>query len=152
MPTDAIEGHPPGNRRPKRNRLAISIIGSNEMNTEEIATCGLNCLECPVYIATLTNDQELKAKTAREWGAQYSEYIGKTNLLTEDMNCEGCRSTRKRFLGCDHCPIRKCSMGRNLTTCANCPEFETCVLLNGFFTVSPQAKENLGRIRASGEF
>ena len=31
-----------------------------------IAYCGIDCSKCDAYIATITNDSELKAKTAKE--------------------------------------------------------------------------------------
>ncbi|MFN2234859.1 MAG: DUF3795 domain-containing protein [Anaerolineales bacterium] len=119
------------------------------METIHLAYCGLNCAECPVFIATITNDTELKQRTADEWGKNYSEYIGKKELTVEDMNCHGCQSVDGiRFVGCENCPIRKCSSGKNLTTCADCTEYTICAMLNGFFTTASQAKENLERIRA----
>ena len=32
-----------------------------------IAACGLDCAACPAYIASATNDEELRKKTAAEW-------------------------------------------------------------------------------------
>ena len=119
------------------------------METIRLAYCGLNCAECPVFIATITNDNELRQRTADEWGKNYAEYIGKKELVVEDMNCQGCQSIDGiRFIGCENCPIRKCSSGRYLTTCADCDEYAICAMLNGFFTTAPQAKENLERIQA----
>jgi hypothetical protein len=34
---------------------------------EMIAFCGLVCSDCPTYIATQTNDDEKRAKVARQW-------------------------------------------------------------------------------------
>ena len=120
------------------------------MGELKLAYCGLNCIECPVFIATVNDDNELRRKTAKEWGKLYSEYIGKKELLLEDMNCQGCQSDGDiRFIGCKNCPIRKCCKGKNLITCADCDEYETCEMINGFFTSAPQAKENLDKIRTN---
>ncbi len=58
--------------------------------------CGLNCEECPVFVATANNDNGLRQKTAREWSKLYAgqlvEYSGKNSLSPEDMNCSGCQS------------------------------------------------------------
>lgn len=114
------------------------------------ACCGLKCEECPVFVATLNDDNEVRRATAEEWGRLYSDYIGKKELSLEDMNCRGCRSdSGPRFVGCENCPIRRCCTGRNLATCADCDEYGTCQMINGFFTTAPQAKENLDRIRAN---
>jgi len=120
------------------------------MSELALAYCGLNCKDCVVFIATVNDDNELRRKTAEEWGKTYAEYIGKKYLSVEDMNCQGCRSDGDlRFIGCTNCPIRKCSQEKNLDTCADCDEYETCAMINGFFTTSPEAKENLDQIRAN---
>ncbi len=103
-----------------------------------------------MFIATANNDDDLKLKTAEKWGKLYPEYIGKKGLSLEDMNCQGCQSDGVRFVGCANCPIRNCSTGKGFGTCADCGEYETCAMLNGFFTSAPEAKENLDRIRAGG--
>jgi len=48
--------------------------------------CGLNCEDCPVFIASANDDDMLRQKTAREWSGLYSEYPGK-KLNPEDMKC-----------------------------------------------------------------
>ena len=52
--------------------------------------CGLNCRECPVFIATVNNDEELRISTVKEWTALYSEYLGQDELRPEDIHCLGC--------------------------------------------------------------
>lgn len=54
--------------------------------------CGLNCEECPVFIATANNDNKLRQKTAEEWSELYAEPLGDNGLRLEDMNCKGCHS------------------------------------------------------------
>jgi hypothetical protein len=118
------------------------------MGEPRLACCGVDCKECPVFTATVNDDSELRRKTAEEWGRLYSEYIGKKELSLEDMNCHGCQSdSDPRFIGCTNCPIRRCCQGKSLITCADCDEYVTCEMINGFFTSAPQAKENLDRIR-----
>ena len=111
--------------------------------------CGLNCQDCPVFCATANNDEKLKAETAREWSKLYGKYL-KRDLNSEDINCRGCKSENSLFIGCLNCPIRKCCREKKLETCAICKEYETCDLLNGFFTVPSHkhARENLERIRS----
>ncbi len=118
------------------------------MSESELAYCGLDCAECPVFIATVNDDNGLRQKTAEEWGKLYSEYIGKNGLSVQDMNCRGCRSDIQ-FIGCTNCPIRQCCHGKSLATCAGCEEYEICEMLNGFFTSAPQAKERLDRVRTN---
>jgi hypothetical protein len=122
---------------------------SAKMGEPGLAYCGVNCRECPVFTATVNDDNELRLKTAKEWGELYSEYIGKKELSLEDMNCRGCQSGSDLFVGCGNCPIRRCCREKDLVTCADCDEYEACGMINGFFTSAPQAKENLDRIRPS---
>jgi len=112
--------------------------------------CGLNCGECPVFVATANNDNGLRQKTAREWSKLYAgqlrEYSGKNNLSPEDMNCSGCQSESGLFIGCMNCPIRKCGKEKKIISCAGCNEYETCGMLNGFLSIHQHAKEKLDRI------
>jgi hypothetical protein len=122
------------------------------MQEEELAYCGINCVECPVFIATANDDNELRQKTVQEWNGIYKDYMetrGMRGLKPQDMNCRGCRTEGGRFLGCISCPIRKCSRERELTTCAGCSDFETCDTLQSFYNniLHRQAKDNLDRIR-----
>ncbi len=115
--------------------------------------CGLDCGECPVFIAAASNDEKLRQKTAKEWSllyaAQLAEYTGRDELKAEDMNCSGCHSQSHLFIGCMNCPIRKCAREKRFITCAGCNEYGTCGMLNGFFSVHQNAKGNLDRMRTS---
>jgi hypothetical protein len=113
-----------------------------------IAYCGLNCSECPTFIATKTGDRALQEKTAREWSAQFAAHTGRSDLRAEEMVCEGCTAADDRvFLGCRVCPMRTCAREQKLTTCAECGRFESCEQLNGFFTQAADAKERLLGLR-----
>ena len=114
--------------------------------------CGLDCGACPVFIAKKNDDDELRLKTAQEWSELYADYLGKEGLTKEDINCSGCRSNGDVFIGCARCPIRSCCSQKELNTCAQCHQYQTCDMLNGFFS-APQnqsAKMNLDRIHAGG--
>lgn len=118
------------------------------MEKSLLGYCVLNCEDCPVFIATVNNDDRLRISTAREWSVLYSDYLGKDGLKPEDMNCAGCRFGEGAiFIGCTRCPIRKCCREKELNTCALCSEYDSCEMLNGFFSVHPHAKANLDRIR-----
>lgn len=49
-----------------------------------IAYCGLDCGNCPAFIATQKNDQEGLAKTATSWKAQFN-----VDVKPEDVVCDG---------------------------------------------------------------
>ncbi len=119
------------------------------MDIQKLGYCGFDCTACPVSIAQATGDDELRAKTAEEWSALYADYLGGKVLKAGDMHCEGCRAAQGIFTGCTTCPIRKCCRDRALLTCAECPEYASCGMLNGFFSEPSHrpAKENLDCIR-----
>ncbi len=113
-----------------------------------IAYCGLDCAECPTYIATKAGDRALQEKTAREWSAQFSEFTGRNDLRAEEMVCAGCTAGDAAvFLGCRICPMRTCAAGKAFATCAECDRFEHCEPLNGFFTQAADAKQRLTEMR-----
>ena len=58
------------------------------MEKNDLGYCGLNCEDCPVFIATANDDDALRQKTAQEWSKLYAEYLGK-DLKLEDVNCKG---------------------------------------------------------------
>ncbi|NPE30966.1 DUF3795 domain-containing protein [Methanococcoides sp. SA1] len=120
------------------------------MKKNNLGCCGLNCEECPVFIATANNDDKLRQKTAEEWSKLYAEYLEK-DLTLKDMNCKGCWSESSVFIGCSNCPIRKCCKGKGFSTCASCDEYETCNMLKGFFSVPnhQNAESNLDKIRGN---
>ena len=120
------------------------------MEIQNLGYCGLDCEACPVFIARVNNDDELRQKTALEWSGLYAEYLGK-DLMKEDMNCSGCRGELSCFIGCTLCPIRECCRAKDLSTCASCVEYLTCEMLNGFYTVPSHqpAKANLDKIRVN---
>lgn len=113
--------------------------------------CGLRCDSCPLFIARLTDDHELRIRTCEEWSRTYAEYLDAAALKPEDFNCSGCRSESQQFTGCVTCSIRKCCSDKSLSSCALCKEFEVCPIINGFLSVPAHsdAKEYLEKIFVS---
>jgi len=56
-----------------------------------IGCCGLDCEKCDARIATLTNDNALREKTAALWTK-----LNGVTILPEMINCTGCRIVQKR--------------------------------------------------------
>lgn len=79
-----------------------------------LACCGLLCNECPTYIATIHNDEELRKKTAAEWGK-----IFRAEIKPEHINCRGCLS-EERFIHNDSCNIRRCNIEKKQSSCGTC--------------------------------
>ena len=82
-----------------------------------IACCGLDCENCDARIATVTNDDALREKTAKAWG---------------------------QFAFCsEYCEIRKCVHAKGFNTCGDCKELDNCPIVGAVFQHAPGAKENL---------
>jgi hypothetical protein len=107
-----------------------------------IAYCGINCTECPAYIATRKNDDQLRAETAKKWSGMF-----KASIKPEDINCDGCAADSKRlFSQVNVCEIRKCARNKNIKNCAYCAEY-SCKKLTELFGFVPEAKATLEEIR-----
>jgi hypothetical protein len=103
-----------------------------------IACCGLNCATCDARIATITNDNELRAQTAEKWRAQFSP-----DITPEMINCTGCMEEGVKFSHCNQCEIRSCVISNSFQTCADCDKLESCVLVKNIHQYVPEALENL---------
>ena len=103
--------------------------------SEMIAYCGLDCSQCPTFIATQNDDDAARERTA----ALYAQKFG-MQLQKEEINCDGCLSQGGRKIGyCQVCEIRQCCLGRGLKHCVVCPE-GPCAKLVKFHEFSPEAK------------
>ncbi len=111
----------------------VGLIGCNnqsrkgadeKMSTEMIAYCGLNCITCPIYLATREKNPE-KQRQMREGIACYiREHFDSKTRLEDITDCDGCTTKDKRlFSGCQKCQVRKCAGEKGLENCAYCSEY-----------------------------
>ncbi len=103
------------------------------------AYCGIECLECPVFIATQTNDEELREETAKKWGKDFG-----LELTSDDLVCNGCQSDLV-FYFCKTCPFISCCKDKNINNCGECEDYP-CETLEKFLKPLPDAKEYLDKI------
>lgn len=104
-----------------------------------IAYCGLDCETCEARIATVNNDNSLRAKVAKEW----SELNG-IEITPEMINCEGCRLDGAKTVYCDSlCPVRQCARSLQMETCGSCPKLGTCEKVAPILQNSAEARDNL---------
>jgi len=82
-----------------------------EVNRDFLASCGLYCGVCAVYIAT--RDDNLKFK---------ERLTGVYNLPIEDVHCKGCKSDDV-IVFCKVCAIKKCTESRDYEGCHQCDEW-----------------------------
>ena len=106
---------------------------------EYIAFCGLDCEKCEARLATVNNDDAMRVRVAKLW----SELNGAK--ITPDMiNCAGCRIDGAKTPYCEAlCPIRQCALSKNVETCGNCEEMETCEKLGMITKNNPDALRSL---------
>jgi formate dehydrogenase maturation protein FdhE len=103
-----------------------------------ISCCGLNCAACDARVATINNDDELRKATAEKWKVAFS-----ADIVSEMINCTGCREEGLKFSHCSMCEIRKCVNAKGYNTCGNCSELETCSIVGGILKAVPDALANL---------
>ena len=102
---------------------------------EMIAYCGLVCSKCPTFLATQSDDDVARKKTASFLSEKYG-----LNYRTEEINCDGCLSSGTRLIGyCNTCEVRKCGIEKSVENCSTCDE-APCDKLNKFYEFSPDAK------------
>jgi hypothetical protein len=108
-----------------------------------IAYCGIDCEKCEAFIATVNNDDELRAKVAKQWSKTYQ-----TDFKPEQINCTGCTSDGVKFSYCERlCKIRHCAAPRNIKTCADCDMYP-CEDLGDVFRFAPDAKKLLDSLKS----
>ncbi len=112
---------------------------------EMISMCGLNCSDCPTYIATQKDDDNLRKKVVKDWGAMLQ-----MDLKPEDINCDGCITKEgKTFAHCKNCAVRICGMEKSIENCAICDDY-SCKKLDNFLEKFPtqDARNRLEMIRS----
>ena len=89
-------------------------------------------------IKNMSND-ELRKKVAEEW----SQLNGV--LITQEMiNCLGCRVDGPKTPFCEKlCPIRQCVIKKNLKTCGDCSELDSCEKIQMVISNNKEAFERL---------
>jgi len=112
------------------------------MAKEIVAFCGLMCTECPAYIATQTDDKEMRIKTAKGWSTKDHK------VDADDIFCDGCSGGGRLNVFCTECEVRRCAVEKALTNCARCDDY-ACEKLTRLWNIisSPDAVERLEKIR-----
>ena len=67
-----------------------------------ITYCGIDCSECPAYLATQSGDKKEIKKVADEWSSDSMSF------KPEEILCNGCNQDGQIFSWCSECPIRIC--------------------------------------------
>jgi hypothetical protein len=104
-----------------------------------IACCGLDCETCEARLATISNDNALRKKIAKNWSE-----LNHVEITPQMINCSGCRIPgAKTPYSNSLCPIRTCAMGKKFETCGNCCDINTCKKLAMVTKYNADALNNL---------
>jgi hypothetical protein len=105
-----------------------------------IVYCGLDCMQCPAYLATQKNDRKEIEQVAKNWST--------TSMIftPDEIYCDGCNVEGRIFSWCEKCPIRICCRKKGFENCAYCDDY-ICDKLQNILDKSPSAKKNLEEIR-----
>ena len=79
--------------------------------------CGHDCSKCVTYIATQTNNDDLR----RHAQSFYKESFG-LDIPLEKFYCDGGRS-KNVFELCKECPFKKCCIEHGIDACSKCSEY-----------------------------
>ena len=112
-----------------------------------LAFCGLDCVNCPIHLATLEQDPDIKAKMRIEIADMIARIYNSTPKPEIICDCDGCKFVNGRlFNGCANCEIRKCAMANDLENCAYCANYQ-CDKLKRHFAIDKEAQIRLEEIR-----
>jgi len=107
-----------------------------------VAYCGIVCSDCPAYIATRDNNDELRKETATKWSEEY-----KAEIKPEHVNCVGCVvADGVHVKHWDECGIRACGQAKGVENCGRCEDY-VCEQLGKFLEMVPAAKVTLDEMR-----
>ncbi len=96
-----------------------------------IGACGLICSDCEAYKATVTNDDELRRTTSKNWSKVYG-----ADILPEHINCLGCMQDSVKIGHCSDCKMRECVVSKGYENCSECDEYP-CEMMEEFVKVVP---------------
>ena len=102
-----------------------------------IGYCGIVCTECPAYLATTNNDEELRKATAEKWSEMY-----KSDIKPENIKCNGCTTSGHKFHHCTECEMRLCGISKKVKNCGRCGDYP-CDKITAFLKWVPDAKKVL---------
>ena len=133
--------------------VAGKLIGQETDTAKKeilVASCGLYCGACPMYLATQENDPTRLESVKKQGG--YGAFMA--SLPWEDLQCDGCLSGGRLASFCRECAIRDSATDKTATRrCSECAEF-SCDRITRFSNSGMphhyEALENLRRLRTMG--
>jgi hypothetical protein len=126
----------------------IAQEGNAEKKENLVASCGLYCGACPMYLATQTKDEQRLKSIQQQFGS------GPMKLSQEDLLCDGCLGGGRLASFCRKCAIRESAAAKTKTRrCSECAEF-ACSRITGFnndgMLHHAEVLQNLRQLRTMG--
>ena len=91
-----------------------------------VASCGLYCGACPMYLATQSKDESRLKSMFQQFSSS------KMNWKMEDLLCDGCRGNGQLATFCRKCAIRESAATKTKTKlCSDCSEY-ACSRITAF--------------------
>ncbi|PKQ62230.1 hypothetical protein BZG02_13000 [Labilibaculum filiforme] len=117
------------------------------MRKERIAYCGVNCSNCPAYVATLKGQENVRIKIAALWSDKENQYDAC------EISCKGCHEPwGKKFRHCAECKVRACARKKLIATCAECSEYPCNQLKELLETLNNKiVRANLDELRCNNK-
>ena len=114
------------------------------MKNKKISLCGLDCSDCPCFLALQNDNEELRKKIAKKWSKEY----GWKDLKPKDINCLGCLSLGELiFRHCKECGVRKCGLKKKINNCGECAKYKDCNKISNLHKMIPDGKPACDEIR-----
>lgn len=111
-----------------------------------IAYCGLNCVKCPIYLATKELNRAKRIEMRKDIFEQHGKDWGIKDIK-DIIDCDGCLvEGGRQGTGCKKCQIRKCAREKGIENCAHCSEY-ACEKLKEFFNFDVDARKRLDAIK-----
>ena len=96
-----------------------------QTNADLASPCGLYCGVCAILIAHRDGNDKLKERLVALYkgGTQGKGLLPNSESLTvDDIRCGGCLSD-DRFMHCQQCEIRSCTVEKGIEGCHQCASF-----------------------------
>lgn len=103
------------------------------INPNFISPCGLYCGVCAIHIAGRDRNEKLQKKLLALYQGNTpgkGALPGSKDLSTKAIHCSGCLSGN-RFMHCEQCAIRDCTIKKGISGCHQCDEFP-CTHIENF--------------------
>jgi len=107
---------------------------------KKLSFCGMECEKCPLYEATVKNDQDALRELAIACSTENKIF------QMEDMCCLGCWTKENDFSKmCKDCEIRNCGKQQLVLNCGECVQYP-CEIYEKHIPKDAPSRKNLSKM------